>query len=130
MENSYFSIANKDLRVAKIMMDEALYNDALRYCQQFVEKSLKGVIETRGETTDITLLSVHNVINLFARFCDIIGESVSREDKTWMIKLKSYYFDTNYPGESFMIATKEDVEECYEYVLDFKKRYESYFATS
>lgn len=105
---TYLELSKRDYKFAKDMMQHNNYNPCGRFCQQSVEKRLKHYIEQNGDGQDIGLLGTHNLRKIYERVCKLANISVDRAMRTALVELTSYYYDTNYPGESYIELTKED----------------------
>ena len=89
LPDRWLIFAREDLAVAKIVLDEGIYNQACFHAQQCVEKALKGVLVRRGtrppRTHSITDLLSLLPIDLFPDLRDSLGE------------LDDFYIPTRYP---------------------------------
>mgnify|MGYP004684519513 CR=1 FL=1 len=120
LENSYFSLAFNDLQYLAMYRedDENSYNRVTIEAQQVVEKILKGIVEEcEGIAYDdkVKLLGTHNLRKL--------GETVNKYCNvnisiTNLAFLKDFYFDARYPGDNFILATKEDRDLCLKITFD------------
>lgn len=123
--NSYSELAKKDLQAAKLMLSGELWNHSARFCQQYVEKILKGFIYLNGEADDFSLLSTHNLIKLADKVAILRGTKFTKNEINWFRTLKDYYFDTNYPGDNYVELLEEDAHDAYTWTMEFKKQYET-----
>jgi len=122
---TYYDIALRDLKSAKIMLDADVYNNAVRFCQQYVEKVFKYKIELSGtEDGDFALLQSHRVQKL-ARRCEQLMEAKFEKDElVFFSTLTDYYFDTNYPSDEYVDVEEEVADQIYKQTLKFKDKYE------
>jgi HEPN domain-containing protein len=112
--NSYFGLAENDYLYAKNGFDfcDQLgnYNNVTAGCSQAAEKYLKAILELLfTEDTDVlTLMKSHNLRAILNKLKEKLDFPVSSRDCKW---LGDFYFDARYPGDNFLITTKEDAEE-------------------
>jgi HEPN domain-containing protein len=119
---SFLYIAKKDLNRANLMHDAQDYSAAGRFCEQSVEKCLKSYIEQYGKNSDYKLMQLHKPRRLYERCVELGLPEFSDKDISILSKLADYYYDTNYPGNSFFELTKEQSAEALslaEKVYDF-----------
>ena len=122
---SYKELADRDLRAAKMMFDGEMYNQVVRFCQQYIEKMLKQVIFSEGSTDkDIVLLKSHKVATIAKRYEEISGIKFTLDEIALFYQLTDYYFDTNYPGDDYVELSMEEAEEIYNKVLSMKEKFE------
>jgi len=95
---TYKYFGDRDLREAEILLRAGAFSTAGRFAQQAVEKHLKQYIETGGSIEDINLLATHNTISLYERVVKLGGLEFDDICHQMMFVLRSYYYDTNYPG--------------------------------
>lgn len=93
-------------------VDSPYYNNVCACAQQVAEKLLKSVVELAVDDMPPNLLNTRNLRVLY----DNIKRKVPNFtlDRSKISLLKDMYFDTRYPGDNFITATKEDSEECLE----------------
>jgi HEPN domain-containing protein len=124
--NSYKSIANEDLRAAKLMLDAGMWNHSVRHCQQYVEKILKACIELNGDPAeDYATLHIHVIQTLAKRCTELALINFTNEESRWLRSMTSYYFDVNYPGARYISIDDDEATEVYQKTMDFKTKYES-----
>ncbi|MCL2225375.1 MAG: HEPN domain-containing protein [Defluviitaleaceae bacterium] len=123
---TYLDIALRDLHSAKIMLDAGVYNNAVRFCQQYVEKLFKEKIHTAGSSdSDQFLLHTHRITKLAAR-CEVLaGIKFSKDETILFGELTNYYFDTNYPGGDYVEVDKQTAESIYNQTLEFQENHET-----
>lgn len=115
---NYYRIALNDLKYLEYNIghdDEDIYNRNAIMCEQIVEKLLKHVVERYCFKEDYSaLLKGHNLVKLYKA---VVDEGISIDLSVNMLRtLKDYYFDANYPGDNFILVSKEEVNEAYEFV--------------
>lgn len=112
--NSYFGLAENEYLYTKngFAFCEQIgnYNNATTGCSQSAEKYLKAILELLFTEEDdvLTFMKSHNlraILNKIKEKCDF---PVSSKDCKW---LGDFYFEARYPGENFLVTTKEDAEE-------------------
>ena len=109
---TYAAIAERDFRNAYLMLRESELNDAARYVSQSVEKNLKHIINEHADN-DYYPLSTHNLPVIARRVEELLGTKYSREDHAWFRSLKSWYYDTNYPGDNYVELVQEELDELF-----------------
>lgn len=123
---TYLDIALRDLHSAKIMLDAGVYNNAVRFCQQYVEKLFKEKIHTAGTgDADQFLLHTHKVTKLASRCEVLLKVKFSKDEIILFNELTNYYFDTNYPGSDYVEIDKETAENIYAQTLEFQSKYQN-----
>ena len=108
---SFLYIAKKDLERARLMHDVDDFNAAGRFCEQSVEKCFKSFVEKKGNAGDYRLMSLHKPRRLYERCVQLGMPSLPDRDVTVLSKLADYYYDTNYPGNSYFEITWEQSTE-------------------
>jgi len=122
---TYLELARRDLHSAKIMLDADIYNNAVRFCQQYVEKLFKEKIHTSGSgDLDQFLLHTHKIPKLAVRCETLCNVKFSKDEIILFNELTNYYFDTNYPGEDYVDIDKQTAEDIYAQTLEFQAKYE------
>ncbi len=112
MRNSYFYIGYNDYLFAKdslTLCDQSgNYNSVAAILAQSAEKLLKEVIEIKfaDDSSCISILKTHNlrtIVNkIKEKYPDIALNSIECK---W---LGDFYFDARYPGDNFVVVSKED----------------------
>ncbi len=112
IRNDYYSIACNDLEYLQAVLHLPFYNKMASDSQQIVEKLLKSVAELCS--VDKTVLNSHNLrkINQEIKNCGI-DLGLKAKD---LAMLTDYYFDARYPGDDFVVVTKEECAECVDIV--------------
>ena len=108
---TYKQIGDRDLREAEGVLTLDFFSSAGRLAQQAVEKNLKHYIDLNGDTNDMPLITTHNTIRLYERVVELGGLEYNKEHKKMTCILKSYYYDTNYPGDDFRELDKEEATD-------------------
>ena len=96
-KGSFLYVAEKKLDIAKILFSHDL-DEACIQCQQCIEKSLKAVIEARGEKPPY----VHN-LNVLA---EKSGMELLKEFDSDLRFINSTYFDLSYPSSYAPVTEK------------------------
>ncbi len=112
MRNSYFQIGYNDYLFAKdslTLCDQSgNYNAVVSILAQSAEKLLKEVIEIKfsDDSSCISILKTYNlrtIVNkIKEKYPDIALNSIECK---W---LGDFYFDARYPGDNFVLVSKED----------------------
>ena len=123
--NSYEGIAKRNLNTAKNLLSTGDWNDAVRYCQQYIEKIFKSCIEANGSTNDDkVLLTSHNIVSLADRVSSLLTISFPKDFRSIFFQLRSLYFDTNYPGNDYIEVSEQEARELYEWTRGFQNQWE------
>jgi len=102
----WFEVAESDLKAAHVVLSEDLFQQAVFYCQQAIEKLLKAIwTESQGAGTHPR---THNLVKL----ANDLGLSLTRERKNLMMDLTDQIFPSRYP-EAGWRYTKKVAEEYY-----------------
>lgn len=117
---NYYRIALNDFKYLEYNInieDEDIYNRNAILCEQVTEKLLKHIVERACFKEDYSaLLKGHNLIKLYKA---IVDEGIDLDLSVNMLRtLKDYYFDANYPGDNFILITKEEMQEAYIFTKD------------
>jgi HEPN domain-containing protein len=86
---AWLSFAREDLRVAKLVMTEEIYNQVCFHAQQCAEKSLKAWLAAQGTPIPKT----HKLADLLP----LIPPQILGELKTKLIIFDQFYIPTRYP---------------------------------
>ena len=120
--NTYLAIAEKDLEAADVLKRSSFFNQSAKLYQQFLEKTLKHIIDCNTGTvleTDVLLLKSHNLVRLAERVEDITGAAFHKDDMAWLRVAKDYYFEVGYPGDAFIEVTKAQIDDLSSWIKDF-----------
>ena len=124
-DNSYESIAKRNLNTAGNLLSTCDWNDAVRYCQQYIEKIFKSCIEVNGSTNDDKImLASHNIVALAERVIRLLDISFPYEYRQVFFQLRSLYYDTNYPGDNYIDVTENEARDLYEWTREFQIEWE------
>jgi HEPN domain-containing protein len=101
---SYLYIASRDLKDARLSHTAGQYSTCGRMAEQAIEKAFKHHINEEGESTESnrSILLTHKPFRLYER-CITLGLTIdlTGEEKLLLSQLDDYYYDTNYPGNSW-----------------------------
>jgi len=123
---TYHDIALRDLKSANVMLDAEIYNNAVRFCQQYIEKLFKEKIHASGsEDGDQFLLHTHKLPKLAKRCETLLAIKFTKDEIIFFNELANYYFDTNYPGEDYVDVDADTAKEIYQQTLTFQAKYEA-----
>ena len=111
VEMTYKYFGERDLKEAEILLKFGAFSSAGRFSQQAVEKYLKQYIEDNGDTGDIGFLATHNTVSLYERVVKLGGLEFDKDCHKMMFVLRSYYYDTNYPGVDARELGKEEAAD-------------------
>ena len=107
--NSYLAIAARNLATNKKLLEWGDYNDAAWYSQQVVEKVLMHLLETTQDAEVTKLMKLHNLKKLYTEAKDRKVKILPAVNIDTLAALTDYYFDTNYPGDNFILVEKDVV---------------------
>lgn len=128
---SYLYLARKDLQSAYQISeigDTGLFS---RLCEQACEKAFKHFIHQKGVHEDQALLFIHKPYRLYKRCAELgLGLELSKDELLVLKTLDDYYFDTNYPGNSWFEPEREDVLEALGVADRVIEYIEEYFRSS
>lgn len=90
-ENSerWLAFAQEDLRVAKLVWEQEIYNQVCFHAQQCVEKALKGLLVVSGKIPPRT----HAITDLLS----LLPETWFAEMRDSLMALDDFYIPTRYP---------------------------------
>jgi len=117
--NSYLAIAIRNIETNKKMLEWGDYNDSVRYSQQVVEKVLKHLLETTKDAEVTKLMKLHNLRKLYSEAKNRNIKILPKVNTDTLAALTDYYFDTNYPGDNFILVEKEEAERMYVFAKKF-----------
>ena len=109
--NNFYSIACNEYEYLLAVQDKEFYQIMCAQCQQIIEKLLKHLIYLFCLDSEEakTVLKTHNLVKLNLVLVQS-GIDLNLNKKDLSI-IKDYYFITRYPGDDFMILTREDYVE-------------------
>jgi len=116
-EMTYKYFGARDFKEAEGVLTLGYFSTAGRLAHQAVEKHLKQFIQDKGDIVDMKLLTTHNTINLYERVVQLGGLEFDKEHRKMACVLRSYYFDTNYPGADARELDEEEARDA----VDFAK---------
>jgi HEPN domain-containing protein len=119
VEMSYKYFGERDLKEAEILLKAEAFSSAGRFAQQAVEKHLKQYIGNNGSTNDINLLATHNTVNLYERVVELGGLEFCENSHQMMFVLRSYYYDTNYPGANARELGEREATKAVDFAKEF-----------
>lgn len=96
--HNWLQLAEEDLKVAKILLREGIYNHVCFHSQQCAEKSLKALIEEKSK-----IPKEHRLLKLF-RICKELGYDLEPY-RGHMEFLDKFYTSTRYPFIIGMLPT-------------------------
>ncbi len=98
--------ASDDLKSAKILLAEGVYNIACFHSQQAVEKLFKALIAAYDQPIPRT----HNLIRLH-KICEgLIGDKLEFDDEK-LILLNDVYIDSRYPADFGVLPSGQPGEQ-------------------
>ena len=102
----WMEVAESDLRAAQVVLDEGLFQQAVFYCQQAIEKLLKAIwTERHGVGTHPR---THNLVKLAER----LGLEMQPQWRTLLVDLTDQIFPSRYPEAGWRYS-REVAEEYY-----------------
>ena len=117
-KRSFLDFAMSDYAAAKLMLNNGFYDHCARLCHQTIEKYFKHIIEKEGKTTDAILLRSHKVHQLYDRITAILAIPVDKTVRSDLATISDYYFDNNYPGDSYSAVMQQEAENTIKIVND------------
>lgn len=117
--NSYLAIAYRNIETNKKMLEWGDYNDSVRYSQQVVEKVLKHLLETTCDAEVTKFMKLHKLKILYSEVMKKNIKELPEVNTDTLAALTDYYFDTNYPGDNFVLVEKEEAERMYLFARNF-----------
>ena len=117
-ENRYYDFAENDYFFISSSLEKGFYASCLAVmCQQTCERFLKQIVvdhiaENKSNTEEYqNILKCHSITEL----ADFIKKYLSDFDIPSVVTAADgFYGKTDYPGEGSFLATKEDIEACWE----------------
>lgn len=101
----WLDFSDEDRSMAEISFEHGRYLHMTFFCQQSIEKALKGLyFETKQQTPP----RKHDLLALAAN-CGLL-EELSLEQKIFLATVSEYYIESRYPEDRFSLAkacTKE-----------------------
>ena len=120
IKNNYFSVGFNDLHYVLQYdpCDVNSYNRVAYESQQVVEKLFKGIIElcdTLSIDDKVKLLRTHNLRVLGSTLNTECSVTLNLSDLAY---LKDFYFEARYPGDDFVVVSKEERDQCVSIMLE------------
>jgi len=85
----WLAFAREDLRVAEVVLDEAIFNQACFHAQQCVEKALKSLLAHQSQTPP----RIHAIADLLG----LLPAEWFVELRDGLLRMDDYYIPTRYP---------------------------------
>ncbi|MCL1820370.1 MAG: HEPN domain-containing protein [Oscillospiraceae bacterium] len=104
----WFDLADEDLSVAKILIDNNKLLYAAFMCHQVVEKALKGII-ARDCAEDEIPPKIHHLTKLAKRA--LLFEKLTEEQKSLLADINPLNIEARYPEYKRMIADSLTLEK-------------------
>lgn len=123
---NYFDMADNDYNFLKEDYERGRFGNIMCYAAQNIcERYIKHIIDVYCVDVDTTsLLRTHNIRILRDFMIKNFGDF--KCDWAKVIPVNGYYYDARCPGEDSLIATKENVEECWVAVEEVRSAVLSY----
>ena len=113
--------AGDDLRSAKVLLAERIYNIACFHAQQTVEKLFKALIAACGQPIPRT----HNLIRLH-KICEDLTGGKLEFDSDKLILLNDVYIDSRYPADFGALPSGQPGEQEANMVYAYAKEIDSF----
>lgn len=127
--NSYYHLAKNDYLFLQSARHSKLYNNIAVQSQQIVEKYLKHLVYTFciEHKESLRALKSHSLVKLNSI---LLESGIDLElQKGDLAILKDYYYDAKYPGDNFIVVTKEDSDHALYVVEEVKNKVEDYLTS-
>ena len=112
----WLDISDEDFSMAGISFEHGRYLHMTFFCQQSIEKALKGLY---FETLNQTPPRKHDLLALAAN-CGLLDE-LSLEQKTLLATVSEYYIESRYPEDRTNLAKACTKEYATEILFDTKE---------
>lgn len=110
MKNDYYDIAVNDLKYLQCTINTPFYNNMAAGAQQVAEKMLKSVAELCDTQDDHKVMNGHNLRGIYQILKrEGIDLNLNQGD---LAVLKDVYYESRYPGDSFMNVTRDEFIDC------------------
>lgn len=124
--NSYLEIARRAKKGVLAMYGIGAENEFAASAQKVAERYLKAVIEKYPDKRcSSNILRTHSLRSLYGNLKHLNYLSISEDA---INKLNGYYFEASYPGDNFILVTKEQETECYESLIEISDKVEKFFS--
>ncbi len=117
--NNYKDLALYDLKSAKANYEFELWNKVGRECQQVCEKYIKHFLLEHHLLSE-ELERTHNLKKLLKTI-----EDYNKELYKSLSIVGDYYFETNYPGDNFIVLDKDMADEALQIANDLMQYLDS-----
>lgn len=113
--NSYYGSAKNDLLYVRASFEASdsvqSYNAYATVCATTAEKFLKAVVEQcfENDEDNLKLLHTHNLRSLYNKIVTKYKLKIDSKSCKW---LGDFYFEARYPGDNFVIVSRDDAVEC------------------
>lgn len=123
---NYYTFAENDYQFLKYNMDAKMVSNAMTsIAQNICERYLKHLIDQYCADIDCTaILKTHSLKRILQFLTIHLPEFQIERRKVALAD--GYYFSARYPGEESFFATAEDVEICWEAVVETKKSVDAF----
>ena len=108
MKNDYYAIAYNDLLYLECDYYKTNYNPMVVQMQQIAEKMLKSVLILIS--TDETLFHSCDLRRIYNAIHKLQSDFVLNQME--LAYLKDFYFEARYPGDNFIVVSREDCITC------------------
>ena len=108
MKNDYYDIAYNDLLYLEDDYYKTNYNPMVVQIQQVAEKMLNSVLVL--VSTNETLFHSHNLRQIYDAIHELQSDFVL--DRMELAYLKDFYFEAKYPGDNFVVVSREECATC------------------
>lgn len=117
-EITYFTRAENDFLFLKFAYDNRRVDDAMGYLSQSIcERYLKHVIDVYCLEQDTSVVLRTHSLRVLSKFLKKnLGDFICDWGK--VLKCDGYYFSARYPGNEAVELDRDDIEECWEAVLE------------
>lgn len=111
---SYFDIAMKSYtnidKQFKLAEEMNWYNLFTAECAQIIENMIKGILRLSvlPDNASTHIFDVHSLSALTRTLHAIYPNTINAQNAAW---LSDYYFDTKYPGDTFVEVSKYDAKQ-------------------
>lgn len=121
---SYISIAEADYQFLKISYNDGRVSNLMAYtAQDICERFLKGIIvcaglENQWTSRDMHTHSIRKLVNFLKQHEAALG---CHPNYRKILQAEGFYYNTQYPGDDFFYATKEDIDDCFEAIEEARR---------
>lgn len=108
LKNDYYDIAYNDLLYLEDDYYKTNYNPMVVQVQQIAEMMLKSVLVLVN--TNEALFFSNNLRQIYDAIHELQSDFVL--DRRELAYLKDFYFKANYPGDNFVVVSREECAKC------------------